>query len=855
MCAVFRKSHSALYRLALLCIAVLAACAGCATGHVDRSKYVRDGIRYGVTEGLFRERWWNYYERGCSFLDGGFYSEAERDLRVALTGRKRDQLWPRTYGLHFIPEYFPHRELGIALFQQGRIEEAISELQMSLGQRFSARAAYYLNQARTQQIRSTGADKEPPSVTFLAPDSGQVIGTARAEVRGMARDDTFIAGIVVKNEKYDVKVSAPEVAFSCEVALEPGTNQIAVVATDVSGKSVEALLRIETDLDGPVVSFDTPLVVPGGIRGAVQDASGVKSVRIGERQGTLSPLQDNTWAFSAELSREDLKPPLRYEAVDSLGNITSGTLPVDLVQLGSLPYGRPVFASNYAVQPLSPSWNLMVLNGQIVALAAVQQPSEQLSVKLALRDGQVYFMDEIVVSVDVTSANSIQSVALNGEPLAVLSGRSSQRISRRVRLQEGLNEIVAVARDLKGNTIEDRRVLERKPSDIEMTKGKLAVAFLENVAGDGDPLLNQEADNMMDILATTKTLSRRFTVVDRSLIHEVLREQELAAAMSTLKSRMALGKIVPAEIMFAARVRKDRSSTEIVLQGVSTESGIRVMPRVDVAGPSDRIAELTETLGIRVAQEFPRVRGTVVDVAEGKVDRIKEQDERIPAVFIAEILQEDNGVDQDGADVLLSRLEGLPEIRLRFAVVDRTLIQEVLNERTLSEYLADVGRRLTRDRLVPAQVAFSLRATKKGDQLHLLLTGVSTETGGRVGEAIELTGPAADSQSLSEQLGRRLAAEFPRLKPMQVRGKLSRVIVDMGRTQGIRENLKCLLFRMEEVRDEQSGETLGTKPKVMLEGTIESVNENTSTASLVMPEQDLQSPLGRIEAGQYVITK
>jgi hypothetical protein len=408
------------------------------------------------------------------------------------------------------------------------------------------------------------------------------------------------------------------------------------------------------------------------------------------------------------------------------------------------------------------------------------------------------------------------------------------------------------------------------------------------VAGSPDPQVKQEAENMMDVLATTKTVSRRFTVVDRSLIHEVLREQELVAAMSNLKGRLTLGKLLPAEVMFAARVRKDPLSTEIVLEGVSTETGIRVMPRVDVAGPSDQIRDLTETLGIRLAQEFPRVRGTVVDVAEGKAGRIREEDERIPAVFIAEVVPDRDGIEQDEADLIVGQLVDTPEMRQRFTIVDRRLIQEVLQEQTLSEYLAEAGTRLPRERLIAAQVAFSLRPRRIGDQLHLLLTGVNAETGERIGETIEVVGPADESVSPIQQLGRKLAAEFPRLKPVQYHGApqgrpgaaggapqgrpgaaggapqgrpgaagadLSKVVVDVGRTQGIRENLKCLLFRMEEVRDAQSGETLGTKPVVLREGTIESVRNDTSSAALMIPEEGQQPSPGRVETGQYVITK
>ena len=95
---------------------------------------VREGVQY---KGRFRGRWWNYYDRGRWFLDQESWEEAEQDLRVALGGRSRDQFWPRTYGLHFLPEYFPHRELGVALYGQGRLTEAIDQLETSVDQQFS----------------------------------------------------------------------------------------------------------------------------------------------------------------------------------------------------------------------------------------------------------------------------------------------------------------------------------------------------------------------------------------------------------------------------------------------------------------------------------------------------------------------------------------------------------------------------------------------------------------------------------------------------------------------------------------------------------------------------------------------
>ena len=43
--------------------------------------YIKDGTSYGVVKGLFRERWWNFYERGVSFFDGGYWEEAIDDFQ------------------------------------------------------------------------------------------------------------------------------------------------------------------------------------------------------------------------------------------------------------------------------------------------------------------------------------------------------------------------------------------------------------------------------------------------------------------------------------------------------------------------------------------------------------------------------------------------------------------------------------------------------------------------------------------------------------------------------------------------------------------------------------------------------
>ncbi len=104
----------------------------------------KDGKLYGVLRyAAFPYKWYEFYERALSFAEGGFWEDAELDMKEAIRQRGKDQRWARTYARNFI-DYFPHRELGIIYCKQERHEEAYNELNISLSSLYSSRAESYL---------------------------------------------------------------------------------------------------------------------------------------------------------------------------------------------------------------------------------------------------------------------------------------------------------------------------------------------------------------------------------------------------------------------------------------------------------------------------------------------------------------------------------------------------------------------------------------------------------------------------------------------------------------------------------------------------------------------------------------
>ena len=280
--------------IGLLSIAALLGCA------VKEGKvYQKDGKLYGKPAGLFKEQWNDYYLRGLSYSDGGYWDDATADFIEALRGRDKDQRRARTYGLHFI-DYFPNRELGIAYFYKGDYEKAIQSLETSLAAAESARAKFYLNKARQSWLRKSQLDTIAPALSVQFPPPRYVTNKFSITIKGTARDNFFVSSLIINNKPSDLELSSRDVTFAEEVSLQPGENLITIQARDLMDQtSTPVTLRIETDRQGPLAFFNGRREHDGSLRisGVLYDASEVAKLRINQhdlafRQGKLVKIEE-----------------------------------------------------------------------------------------------------------------------------------------------------------------------------------------------------------------------------------------------------------------------------------------------------------------------------------------------------------------------------------------------------------------------------------------------------------------------------------------------------------------------------------------------------------------------------------
>ncbi|MBI2422890.1 MAG: hypothetical protein HYV27_08670 [Candidatus Hydrogenedentes bacterium] len=588
-------------RLLALAIAssLVAGLTGCQTAPETGAVYERDGVRYGVTEGRFRGRWWNYYERGRSFQGGGFFEEAEADFRTALLTRSQDSLWPRSYGMHFLPEYFPNRELGITLFLQGRVEEGKDALEKSLNQQFSARAEYYAGMARTAWLQETNADQKAPWITIKT--AADAVSETRFTVEGQAFDDTFVAAIAINGVPVSVLRAAPEVAFRQEIALAPGKNVVELTVRDLLGKETRSEVVLANDVDGPAVSFDPVERATGLIAGVAYDPSGVQVFRVNGTEARLVRGGDTQVRFEFEPASAPGNAPLIFECEDRLGNITRGALS-DSVVTGWLQHESVRIAA--AGEGVS-MWLPALLSGP----GATPVAAEPIGIALTnLEEGGKFYQDEIVVALKVEATASIREVSVLGEPVPVNPNRTTQVFTRRIALNAGANTIEAAASDEAGNTARATRTVTREANALELPGRKLSVALVSNLDQTGVA----STRGVVDLINSNADFGSRFEVVARDTIDTLLNEQELASLVGDKERQLLTQKIIPAEAFFWVRTSLENGVLEIVVDGDSSERIRRIATHVDVAGPVEEQDRLIADLVTRLQQEFVRAPGQVL---------------------------------------------------------------------------------------------------------------------------------------------------------------------------------------------------------------------------------------------------
>jgi hypothetical protein len=603
---------------------------------------------------LYRHNWWNYYARGTYFLKQNRTEEAQADFQRSLGvmpgakfGYARDMWRARTYGLHFVEDYFPNRELGVCLFERNDTTQAIHYLELSLRQEPSGRAKHYLNLARQKQL----AGRAVPAPQLNLERAGETVCTRERSLllSGTAGGEGRIRRLAVGGRAEFIELAEPSVSFSRRVPLASGTNVVDVVAEDLLGQRVTRQVVRVADWQPPrlLVRRVTSQGNAWLVEGVCRDEFGIAAIALGD----VSVFRGGGSAPSAEVT-VSLRVPwtgATLSATDLAGNTLACPLNADVLARTSLqPAERaPAFAARWqpargdrvaaglgpepltALEHMEAWFQACRRSGNAPAVHRVSQTlpagsADRLRPSLSLRGCQPLtrvFTEDFYVDGTAADGGGLAGVTINGENLLAAEDAGTLRtyFARRIPLDLGTNLFEVVALDRSGNrTSQALTVVRIRPEYLDENL-RLSVGLPPLTSTDAGTV-SVRVKRTMESELTSEPV--RFKLLERNEGWDfVLREQGLSVSdLADPSAALRIGKMVPAEMLLMGKIINEAKGVTIYLKAVETANG-EVVFASDVYSPDpdSGLDDAVAGLVLKVEQGFPLVTGSVLQCQGARV--------------------------------------------------------------------------------------------------------------------------------------------------------------------------------------------------------------------------------------------
>ncbi len=598
----------ALLILFIISITYAITITGCVT---DRSGlYIKNGKKYGKVKGAFRNRWWNFYERGLSFAEGEFYPEALLDLKNAFKQRNKDQRMARTYGMHFI-DYFPNREIGVVYYYKGNLKAALNKLKLSLQQYPSAKAYYYLDRVREKIIKKSGKISLPPELKLNTQNEEVWSNDDPFVISGTATDNNYISKIYINQFPFFLEGSKKLVKFKQFIHLDQGIHTVTVMAKNLAGKVANKKLTVHIDREGPVVTIENiqPESDKTGmwlkITGYIYDKSGVQNVTV--NNNALSFSKDREIFFSQKIASSQKE--LQLIASDLLGNKTIAKVPLQISE-SAYRFSKIKTKTN-SKKPL-----MLACADSFTGYLAASffKPKDDIPPSINLKgwsDSQVVFIDRIYLEGEVSDENKIVSLFVNTKPVLRRKGKNIF-FSHFADLKKGENNFIIKAEDESGNTSTRKiKIIRKVPKALQLSE-RLSITVLP--FEQKSLILNSSTDfqeNLIDAMVN----QNRFRIIERNMLDTILEEQKLSqTALIDRNTALKIGRLVAARSIIAGSIIKTRTGIEIIGRLVDTETS-EILDTEDVYDEIQNIPSLkalAEGMAVKFHRQFPLLNGFVM---------------------------------------------------------------------------------------------------------------------------------------------------------------------------------------------------------------------------------------------------
>jgi tetratricopeptide (TPR) repeat protein len=574
----------------------------------------------------WRPNWWNFYERGLQRSSEGQLQEAAEDFETAAgekagatVPRPKDARRVRTYGMHFIDDYFPHRELGIAYYRMKRFAEAEKELLVSLDHTPSAKAKAYLNSVRAEILREKPAQDAPPSLELSTP-VGPYLNTRTVRLAGVARSKNHVSAILVNGQRLFTELAEQEREFSTDLELKPGKNEVVVEAVDLVQKSTKRTLSLNVDVQYPTVAIEDVVRKDADsvtVRGTAMDNAGVSRLLVEGKEQLVEEAPTEV-PFSVDAA---LEGAVTVEVLDVAGNRTLAAVRITQDMLESLKPGavRPILLAMLPSQIVADTAGIGVLLAEGGSAGDGTPPLISLG---DIVDGRIIYDEEFIFDGFARDNGRLAVLSVNGEDLlGQRTGVLVKYFTYRATLQTGENTFTIVAVDRAGNRAEKRFTTLRRIQEPLQVAARLTLGLLP-LQQNGATL--SATNQVYDLLLGSFLASGRFNLVEReeAAFRAILTELKIGnSELADKTTAVRIGRLRTAEGMLYGKTIEDEQSITVDLWLVDTETS-EILFFADVYGEDksrDELKWLADGLVLKFRQRFPLVKGKITEVTDSGV--------------------------------------------------------------------------------------------------------------------------------------------------------------------------------------------------------------------------------------------
>jgi len=492
----------------------------------------------GKTRGTFLGDWFDYYERGLSYADCLMWPEAYKDLATAISKRGQDKRRVYTLGMHFLTNYFPHREIGIVLYNQGKYKKAQEHLKISLEQFPSTKAEHYLNKTRIKLKTIIDIEKSAPNIALnsKATWSNQKGRTLELTIT----DDTFVDKIWIDGnlfiwqdvtliDKTPVSIQRAKSSITINKTITSNKPEITIEAQDIFGHKTTKIIENRVDVLQPKISISSIEENEFGeiiVEGIISDhQSGIKWINVGEGDVQASGKNDVEFSFVAQSDFFNIS------VLDIAGN--------DLNISRAVTFTKPLAIDLQSADVINTQESTWILSGWI------------------------------------ESSNNIIYYSINDEKITTNSTRL--HISHEHSLEEGHNNVKLTVQDASGKIVSKTIQITRTvPHHLNKNERLLMALFPfscdqnTGLSCDSSLKIYQEMDEEV-------RARKRFQLVERATLSDQLDSLKICELMVTDKCAWQAAQLIKTQSMFVGEmiIRKSAagSSEEVYARIIDADNG------------------------------------------------------------------------------------------------------------------------------------------------------------------------------------------------------------------------------------------------------------------------------------------